>query len=526
MSQTANPEARHRLSNLLVALLAILFVTALLIVCNGGIRVGFSNHTGLLPVVRRLLDANYLPDNFSITLRLYHHRSFVYMVAALAKFFGEDNALILLSVLGYLFLSAAMYALCRSMKLPTLAYLAFAFLVAMSIAWTGFGLEANTFLGNRETQPPIFAHAALLLSLASYLRQRFRCAALFAGLVLLFHLQIGFAFALILLPFFVLHVKQFGVKEAFVVMALYLLPAVVALFDVPLMLERGLVKQPFTLTDINFRQPWHFELKAPQAVFWFVAHLLILAAVYWWLRRHKKAESQAVGVVLWVSLAITALSLLHLTDYYVVKIGSLVKFQFLRMSVLVTVFGALSLVVLVNAVVKEKAKSATLIANLSLMLLATVLYAIPATRQGMTYKFAIEKYAEQNSNWVNACLWIRQNTPPNAVFLSPPGTDGFIYLASRSNVVEFKINPDGAQYLQEWYGRLRDLAGGTLPDRQGFANAPLLNKAYAALSDEQLLALAQRYQASYALLPKSSTTNLEVVYENAAYKLVILARHR
>ena len=118
MSQTAKTAAPKRLSPFLVPLCAILFVAGLLIVCNGGIRVGYSNHTGLLPVVRRLLDASYLPDNFGITLRLYHHRSFALLVAALSKLFGEDNALIALSLIGNLFLSASLYALSRSLKSP------------------------------------------------------------------------------------------------------------------------------------------------------------------------------------------------------------------------------------------------------------------------------------------------------------------------------------------------------------------------------------------------------------------------
>jgi hypothetical protein len=75
-------------------------VAAMIIVFNGGIRVGFSNHTGLLPVVRRILDPTYLPNDFNIQLRLYHHRIFAYWIAGLTKFLGEDNALIALSLVG------------------------------------------------------------------------------------------------------------------------------------------------------------------------------------------------------------------------------------------------------------------------------------------------------------------------------------------------------------------------------------------------------------------------------------------
>jgi hypothetical protein len=524
MSQTAKTAAPIRYSQYLVPLCAILLVAGLLIVCNGGIRVGFSNHTGLLPVVRRLMDANYLPDNFGITLRLYHHRPFALLVAGFAKLFGEDNALISLSFIGSLFLSASLYALCRSLKLPVLAFIAFGFLVAMSIGWTGFGLETNTFVGSRETQPPTFAHAALVFSIACYLQERLRLAAFFAGLVVVFHLQIGFALALILLPFFVVRWKQMGWKEALLLIGLFLLPTIPALIDVPHMLSRGLVKEPFTLADINFRQAWHFELKESQAVYWYLAHLVLQLVVYLWLRREKKAERQGVRVLLLISLMITGLSILHLTDYYILKITTLAKFQFLRMSLIVTVLGALSLIVWLNTVTRERSNRAVIIANLSLIIAATLLYAIPATRQGVAYGFAIEKYPERNSNWVKTCLWIKQNTPAEAIFLTPPDNDGFVYLTNRSNVVDFKINPDGAQYLAEWYERLRDLAGGTLPDKHGVENGPYIGKGYASLTDEQLMALSDKYQASYAVLPKVSQTNFAVLYENAGFKVVMVPK--
>src|SRR6185436_12560205 len=84
----------------LPTVLGIATVAALIIGFNGGISVGSSNHTGLLPVVRRILDSNYLPGDFGISVRFYHHRVFAYLVAGFSAIMGEDNALILLAALG------------------------------------------------------------------------------------------------------------------------------------------------------------------------------------------------------------------------------------------------------------------------------------------------------------------------------------------------------------------------------------------------------------------------------------------
>ena len=67
---------RRSLATHLVSALCVAGVALLIIIFNGGIGVGGSNHVGLLPVVRRLLDPHYLPGDFSISLRLYHHRVF------------------------------------------------------------------------------------------------------------------------------------------------------------------------------------------------------------------------------------------------------------------------------------------------------------------------------------------------------------------------------------------------------------------------------------------------------------------
>lgn len=523
MSQTEKSKEQSLLLTLIFPGLSILFVAGLLIIFNGGIRVGFSNHTGLLPVVRRILDANYLPDHFGITLRLFHHRSFANLVAAFAKLFGEDNSLILLSIIGNIFLSLGLYALCRSIKLSILAFVALGFFLAMSVAWTGWGLETNTFVGNREIQPTTFAHASLLMATACLVCRRFRLTAFFAGLVVLFHLQIGFAFTLILLPFLVRSAKPSSFKEALILIALFMIPVTIPLIDVLQMLNRGLVKNPFTLADIYFRQPAHFELKEPQAALWFIAHLCLQTIVYVWLRRSDKTESDGMRVLLVMSLLISALSALHFIDYHYVKIGALAKFQFIRMSMIVTVFGALALILFLNTFARQRLKAQELLVNLCLIAIVSLLYYFPATRQGVKYSFEISRYTEQNSEWVKACLWLRENSPNDALFLTPPGNEGFTYLSNRSNIGEFKINPDGAQYLAQWYERLRDLAGGELPNEKGFANIPLLNRGYASLNQEQLTLLGNKYRAQYAVLPKSSQVNLEIVFENNAYQIVKLA---
>jgi hypothetical protein len=220
-----------------------------------------------------------------------------------------------------------------------------------------------------------------------------------------------------------------------------------------------------------------------------------------------------------LSLSIALLSLLHFFDYYVLNFGSIMKVQLVRMSVFVPVFAAIALVYFLNRLTESFFNRIAIYTNLGLIIIVSALYLIPATRQGVAYSFGIRRLGEQKTDWIEVCDWVNANTPNDALFVSPPGNEGFSYLTSRSNIGEFKINPDGPQYLSEWYERLRDMAGGELPQGKGFENNRLLNQAYATLSETQLIGLGEKYHISFAVLPKSSPVQKNVIYENRGYKV-------
>jgi len=228
-----------------------------------------------------------------------------------------------------------------------------------------------------------------------------------------------------------------------------------------------------------------------------------------------------------VSLASTLLAILHLADFYYFRTLTFLKPQFLRFTPLITVFGSLSLITALRAWADE---NKVLIGRLTFSHCVQPFLVVLIIDQGIArvqanpplYTFSVQKYSDEESAWVQLCRWINQNGP-KATYLTPPGHDGFTYLTNRSTVVEFKINPDGALYLKEWYERLNDLSGGVLPHERGFANILPLDQAYAALTSSQLLVLRQKYQADYAVLPQSSRAQFPVLFQNADYRLVRLA---
>ena len=512
----------------LLTFLGVLAIAALIIAFNGGISVGFSNHAGLLPVVRRILDSNYLPGDFGISLRFYHHRVFAYLVAGVSAILGEDNSLILLGAVGMISLSGALFVLCRVLDLRHAGFIVAGLFLASRLAWTGLGLEENTFAGNADIMPTTFSHAFLLLATASLIKERYRLTGFMAGIVLLLHVQIGLIFAIVLFPFFIARLNTIPLRDLVATLGLFLVPSAPALFHFFEMLASGLSSSSFTLDYINFRHPHHFQLLSTAAAVWVIAHLAIQCVAYYWLKKRSRAEATAVGVLMKMSLMIAALSLLHLLDYYVLQIGTISKIQLLRLSPVITLFGTLSLVAALTVWERERQRErrGSVIlrpASVSLIVIGLLWSGYYMVTWPSAIRFGINRYAAQNNSWVDMCLWIRDHGPTgptSMIYVTPPDKGGFTYLTNRSTVVEFKINPDGGLLLAEWYERLRDVCGTILPGARGFDNYPGLRDAYGSLNSDQLGAVAEKYGAGYAVLPSSSKVEFETLYRNQDYRLV------
>ncbi|MGH9845526.1 MAG: DUF6798 domain-containing protein [Blastocatellia bacterium] len=513
-----------------LALPSIIAAAMLLAAFNGGISIGASNHAGLLPVVRRILDPNYLPGDFNIQLRLYHHRTFAYLLAGLSAVLGESRGVVVLHAAGALLMAASLWFLCRTLRLSILGFFAATLFLASGFLWTGYGLEENSFIGIVEVQPPLFAHSFVLLTLALIIRERWRWAAVCVGMAVFFHLQIGVIATLMVAPFYAAKLRSFGLREIIRLALCYLIPASFAVVHLFQMIGRGLLRPSSQLYSlpyyIDFRHPHHFELMSAAHGIWVAVHVVTSTAIWWWLRRSGHEAARSVGVLACACWMLIALAIVHFTDYYLVQHDRIANLQMIRLSPLITVLGSLSLILLVQIHAERSVMrwiASTVAAGLLLISMGYGLF--QATRPDAPFLFGIRHYSEKGNNWVKMCNWIRENGPRDSVYLTPPAEVGFTVLTDRSNVVEFKINPDGALQMAEWFERLRDLTGDNLPGERGLENRRPLNKAYGSLSAEQLVAVGRKYNARYAIVPKDSNVNFEVLHEVGRLRLINLGAH-
>jgi hypothetical protein len=389
-----------------------------------------------------------------------------------------------------------------------------------------------------------------LLAAALLMQRRYQFAAFAVGCVVFFHLQIGVIFTLMVAPFFAGQVKN--LPHTLRLALSYFLPALPALFHLFGMLQRGVLQSAATtvsLADyIDFRHPHHFALMSRTHALFFIGHLVLLFALWWWMRQHN--DARAATVMFGMSAMLALLSLIHFADYYFVRQGKFANLQSIRVSPLVTVFGACALLLAIKQVIKHVIKhvvpaSAGMYCGKTderwpnTFRLKPVLHALVIAAAAWwgyrgvqhpdaRFHFGVTRYSDSSDKrgarkqWIDMCNWIRVNGARDTVYLTPPAYDGFTSLTDRSNVAEFKINPDGALHLGEWYERLTDLSGGALPRARGLDNREPLNQAYGKLSAEQFIALASKYQTRFAVVSKNAKLPFTTLYVNERFKLVKL----
>jgi hypothetical protein len=114
-------------------------------------------------------------------------------------------------------------------------------------------------------------------------------------------------------------------------------------------------------------------------------------------------------------------------------------------------------------------------------------------------------------NWLKVCDWITQNTPPNALFLTPRLNQSFKWRTGRAEIVNRKDIPQDARGIVEWDRRLKDIYywndNGVVQTLDSIGQ----------LGTDRVRELAQKYHADYVLMDRSQLLALPVVYRNDEY---------
>jgi hypothetical protein len=122
--------------------------------------------------------------------------------------------------------------------------------------------------------------------------------------------------------------------------------------------------------------------------------------------------------------------------------------------------------------------------------------------------------------WADICQWVRDNTPPDACFLTPRGAATLGWRTGRREVVSWKNSPQDAESLVAWRKRITDCFSftGSMSD---------LERSTATLGEARLRAIAKEYGATHAIVPLDAPglddISLPRIHANSRYAVLVLS---
>jgi hypothetical protein len=237
-----------------------------------------------------------------------------------------------------------------------------------------------------------------------------------------------------------------------------------------------------------------------------LAVLFFVAAT--WLRKKNYAQRDAVRLLTGfvggaVALAVIGAVIDQATLYHPEVAAELMRFYWFRLSDILVPAGVGLLLVAFADHLRATHPTRAAWGRLALLLgFATPLLIWNHERQQHPLPgAALQSWQQQDersslasaetrqADWIAACDWIEANTPASAIFLTPKSQQTFKWYAQRAEVVSLKDVPQDGLGIVEWRRRVNDVF------------APPANKqGYSALTDQQIIELASRYDASFVIV--------------------------
>jgi hypothetical protein len=116
-------------------------------------------------------------------------------------------------------------------------------------------------------------------------------------------------------------------------------------------------------------------------------------------------------------------------------------------------------------------------------------------------------------DWRDMCQWIAENVEPDAVFLTPRGSQTFKWYAGRAEVVNYKDLPQDAPGIVEWWRRVDAIYRHDERGERVYCSS--LAKQTAALLTE----VGQRYAADYMVTRVRPPLVFDWLYRNGTYAI-------
>ena len=467
----------------------------LAIVLFHGKTVPFSNE--FLYLLR--LEPNFLSNDWTFSSPANEHWLFNFIFSFPARLFS-------LKAVGWLG-RIAVWTLCliAVIKLGRRWEISFWAIGVSIFLWLAFGqavVNDEWIFGGFEAKTA--AYVCLLFSLDEFSRRKIIVPSILLGLSFSFHPAVGlWAIAAIGLALLfekiptIDFVKVVGTTFVFSLLGL-----------VPLLLEQS-NSAAYSFDDwqyvVLYRVPWHLDLfqfsKSGMAL---IFVMLVFNCFALW-----KNESFALRFLLkfqvWLGAFFAFGLLLRWLELY-----PLLRFMPMRLfPVFTPLFFIFTVFYTLPRIVSRKYKIAV-----SLFAVLVVAALNPFGKGNNQVRETMQTWRAAPDDLQQAARWIAGNAPPDAVFIQPPQSREFWYLARRAGVGSF-IYPTYDR-LSEWRGRINDLTGNWRISKGEYANEEI-ETAYNKLSATQIERLKNKYGATH--LVSRADYSYPVIYRTETYKV-------
>ncbi|MCX7766482.1 MAG: hypothetical protein N2246_07240, partial [Candidatus Sumerlaeia bacterium] len=575
----------------------VMLITALslLSVVFQGHQFGIGNNTiDISWILHRQSRGNFLPNDWYLSTATYHP-NVVVMLSWLASFVPMDVAFLLAHILTRIILCFGTYYLAYYMFESRIIALLSIVLVILfpRLSAGGHYLQAAHFEANFLG----FSLATLLLAFlvrAQSKPKSYYLAAVVSGLLINAHLFIG----LHLLAIFILQLVLDRQNRRHLFRAI---PLAISIGPPPLLpVVKEFFNQPPLISSrdvaelLAFRHPHH------HSPFSWQAGLVAMFFYYTWLWifLHFRVPSPAKRTEQIVLVYVLATAILHIVFVELIPVGIVAYLQSFRQTVLFTLFVSiyvamwsvmliqrkatfniiigvalilsfrmpyifipLSILAIISGVKAEELQkmpeftfSPKLLITLLLMMLSLLLiwsgakgWLNPLFNKILSDREHFRRHYLSNDMELNdVCLWINNNTSPQATFIIPPTIEGFRIISERACVVDYKSVTFKPLELWEWFNRISRI-GQLLsaikhtelqPYDSQYAvlalknlhqirfagrTKDLLEQGFRKLTSDTVEKLAQLYNANYLLTyVDCGSYNFKKIYVNNRYALYLI----
>jgi hypothetical protein len=484
-----------------------------------------SDHTYKIPFLKSIFHPNLYARDITVSMKDYYSTYFYIFVWPLERLYGFEPAYFFIYALTQVMFYVSIYLLAVTLFKEKIVGL-------LSVAFLLFPKEVlgGIFTFDSIVEERTVAVVLILFGIYLLLTHRYIWAAIFLSLSANIHFItfinqcICLAIALLIHHMHSRDKRQFIKRYTpfFLLLILGCSPILIRGFLMSPLSKGLVIVDPVWLKMILMRSTPHFSPDNKQFLYFILEASVVLFLISAFRIHQLKNIRQSI--ILYVS-SIISMCLGFILASVFVKICPVLaglQLSFLRASYMFEIFFYMFVAYILYTLWQRFIPRKAILHHHNYLLIAVFLIAminmVVAHRTGIR----IDNPFKHNGNpTIDAQLWLKENTPENALILTPPYKKEFRIFSERATLGSWKdwtFNCLSRNFAFSMFERLHDVGGISLnSDISG--NEDNIKKYYWGLKEDSLVQIAHKYEIDYVVMEKYNPLNLKKVYENKQYTI-------